>query len=247
MTFATARVARKTGTLRRLPNGHPRALSMNAPDGILVVDDHDLLRLGLRTLLQADDSSGTPPRVYEARSLQAALDTYREHRPHIGRVLLDLELPDAHGLAGLQAFLGEFPSARVVVLSGSTDPGVQRRVLAAGAATYLAKSADLQQVIAYLRSERLLGDDAPPNRAEGVHTGEPAEAADTLKVWTTSGRSVELTPRQVEVLEWVLAGRSNRQIAEATHLSEGTIKNHVSSLLLMFGVRSRAELIAQLR
>ena len=80
-----------------------------------------------------------------------------------------------------------------------------------------------------------------------MHTGEPAEAADTLKVWTTSGRSVELTPRQVEVLEWVLAGRSNRQIAEATHLSEGTIKNHVSSLLLMFGVRSRAELIAQLR
>ena len=221
---------------------------MNSPDGILVVDDHDLLRLGLRTLLQADDSSGTPPRVFEARSLQAALDTYREHRPHIGRVLLDLELPDAHGLTGLQAFLNEFPSARVVVLSGSTDPGVQRRVLAAGAATYLAKSADLQQVIAYLRSERLLGDDdALANGAQGAQRGEPTEPADTLKVWTTSGRSVELTPRQVEVLEWVLAGRSNRQIAEATHLSEGTIKNHVSSLLLMFGARSRAELIAQLR
>ena len=221
---------------------------MKTPDGILVVDDHDLLRLGLRTLLQAESGSqGSPPAVFEARSLQAALDLYREHHARIGRVLLDLELPDAHGLAGLQAFLGEFPAARVVVLSGSTDPGVQRRALAAGAATYLAKSADLQQVIAYLRTERLLGADEPARVPEPHAAADGGNGADTLKVWTTSGRSVELTPRQVEVLEWVLAGRSNRQIAEATHLSEGTIKNHVSSMLLMFGVRSRAELIAQLR
>ena len=66
-------------------------------------------------------------------------------------------------------------------------------------------------------------------------------------VWTAAGVTVELSQRQLEVLEGVLAGQSNRQIATATHLTEGTIKNHVSSLLLMFGVRSRAELISQLR
>lgn len=210
------------------------------------MDDHDLLRLGLKTLVQSGSPStaGAVP-VLEARSLQMAIDVYREHASSIGLVLLDLELPDARGLAGLQAFLATFPDARVVVLSGSTDPLASAKSLAAGATRYLAKSADLRHVIAYLKSALLLDD----GQAQGLAAEHPAEeiATGTSTVWTAAGATVELSQRQLEVLEGVLAGHSNRQIADATRLTEGTIKNHVSSLLLMFGVRSRAELISQLR
>lgn len=211
---------------------------------ILVVDDHDLLRLGLKTLVQSGSPSVTVL-VLEARSLQTAIDVYREHGAVIGVVLLDLELPDTRGLAGLHAFLATFPDARVVVLSGSTDPLAEAKSLAAGATRFLAKSADLRHVIAYLKSAHVLDDgqaqdvDARP----GAGATTPAASA----VWTAAGVTVELSQRQLEVLEGVLAGHSNRQIAAATHLTEGTIKNHVSSLLLMFGVRSRAALISQLR
>jgi DNA-binding NarL/FixJ family response regulator len=215
--------------------------------GILVVDDHDLVRLGLRTLLLSH--AGTADialEVFEARSLQAAVDVYRRRRSQIGLVLLDLNLPDTRGLAGLQAFMAEFPGARVAVLSGSTDPVLMRRTLELGAAAYLAKSADLQYVVDHLRGAGFFDADPVAVTARGAGAGQPADGGVT-EVWTAAGERVQLTRRQAEVLEWMLAGHSNRQIAEHTHLSEGTIKNHVSALLLMFGARSRAQLISQLR
>lgn len=209
------------------------------PTGMLVVDDHDLVRLGLRTLVQshAADSGYALP-VMEARTLQDALALYRSHHPTIGLVLLDLHLPDAHGLSGLSSFLDQFPQARVVVLSADNDPALMRQALARGARAYLAKSGDLQHVIAYIRSVGLLGplaEPAPP-------PGPPLTA-----VRSACGQTLQLTERQAQVLEWILAGRSNREIAEQAHLSEGTVKNHVSALLLQFGVRSRAQLISTLR
>jgi DNA-binding NarL/FixJ family response regulator len=214
--------------------------------GILVVDDHDLVRLGLRTLLLSHAASiGSVLEVFEARSLQSALDLYRQRGAGIDAVLLDLNLPDTRGLAGLQAFVAEFPAARVAVLSGSTDPGLTRRALEAGAAAYLAKSADLQFVVEHLRDEGLF--DAAPVAAGASAGTAGREGCDTAEVWTAAGRRVQLSRRQAEILDWILAGHSNRQIAAQTHLSEGTIKNHVSALLLMFGARSRAQLISQLR
>lgn len=206
---------------------------------MLVVDDHDLVRLGLRTLVQshAADSGHTLP-VLEARTLQDALVLYRSHQPVIGLVLLDLHLPDAHGLSGLSSFLDQFPQARVVVLSADNDPALVRQALARGARAYLAKSGDLQHVIAYIRSVGLLGPLAEP---------APSPSPPLTAVRSASGQTLHLTERQAQVLEWILAGRSNREIAEQAHLSEGTVKNHVSALLLQFGVRSRAQLISTLR
>jgi DNA-binding NarL/FixJ family response regulator len=246
MTNGTAAPASNRLTSASRPQrGASAGQLVTEPRSILLVDDHDLLRLGLKTLVQSGSASPAPT-VFEARSLQGALDIYREHAASIRLVLLDLELPDARGLAGLQAFRSHFPEARVVVLSGSTDPLAMRKSLAAGAIRFLAKSGDLRQVIAYLRSEQLLADGDQAHEPE-VDPVVNEETPVPTSAWTAAGVSVELTQRQIEVLEAVLAGHSNRQIAEATRLTEGTIKNHVSSLLLMFGVRSRAELISQLR
>ena len=215
--------------------------------GILVVDDHDLVRLGLRTLLVSQATSvGVALEVLEARTLQSAIEVHRQHAARIGLVLLDLNLPDSRGLTGLQAFLAECRGARVVVLSGSTDPGLTRRAIELGASAFLPKSADLQSVLDYLHREGFFGTEADAPASGDTATAADSESADT-EVWTAGGQRIRLTRRQADVLERILAGHSNRQIAEQTRLSEGTIKNHVSALLLMFGVRSRAQLISQLR
>lgn len=212
-------------------------------NGLLVVDDHDLVRLGLLTLVQSHATeTGVPPPVFEARTLAEALALYREQQHRIGLVLLDLHLPDAHGLGGLSDFLRLWPQAPVVVLSGVNDPGLMRHAVARGALAYLPKSGDLQHVIDFIRSHGTFGDGEPLTDSAAAH-----ETASRSAWRSASGLRPMLTERQAQVLEWVLAGASNREIAVRAHLSEGTVKNHVSALLLLFGARSRAQLISQLR
>lgn len=229
------------------PNTH----AFQAAVDMLVVDDHDLVRLGLRTLVQSHAlSCGTTMQVHEARSIHDALRLYRDHEGEIRLVMLDLHLPDAHGLSGLTSFKELFPSAHVVILSGESDPALIREAKSRGACAYLTKSADLQQVLDYVRSLSLLGNvttgtTAPPDPDEQTPPAEDSHY--TRIVRTAAGDTLRLTARQAQVLDWILSGLSNRQIAETAHLSEGTVKNHVSTLLLLFGVRSRAQLISQLR
>ncbi len=226
-----------------------------APAGLLVVDDHELVRLGLQTLVQAQAAANqTQVKVFEARTLQGALDVYRNEQACIGLVLLDLHLPDAHGLSGLSTFLAEFPKAPVVVLSGASEPAMKRDALARGARAYLTKSGDLQPVVTYIRSLGMLSPAAHPGADAGAAAPPHQEFAaladgqDTSRtVQTRQGEAVRLTARQAQMLDWILTGLSNREIADRAHLSEGTVKNHVSTLLLMFGVRSRAQLISELR
>jgi len=214
---------------------------------MLVVDDHDLVRLGLRTLVQSHAlSCGTRMQVHEARSIHDGLRLYREHEGDIRLVILDLHLPDAHGLSGLTSFKEYFPSAHVVILSGESDPALMREAKSRGACAYLTKSADLKQVLDYIRSLGLLGATAASD--DTADDNPPTEDSRCTRiVRTPMGDTLQLTARQAQVLDWILSGLSNRQIADMAHLSEGTVKNHVSTLLLLFGVRSRAQLISQLR
>ena len=207
----------------------PAALACDARTGILVVDDHELVRLGFRALLQTSAASAdSTTQVFEAQNLAEALALYAQHVSAIGVVLLDLALPDTQGLSGLVVFRKRFPGARIVVLSGATGVGLGQAALALGASAFLSKSADLAEVLRFIRER-------------GLFT--PAKAADP----GCERAPRQLSPRQAEVLELILAGRSNREIAQVIRLSEGTVKNHVSSLLLTFGMRSRAHLISSLR
>jgi DNA-binding NarL/FixJ family response regulator len=199
--------------------------------GVLIVDDHELVRLGLRALLQARFApSHTQLHVFEVRSLASAVEVYGVNRDSISLVFLDLNLPDSDGLPGLADFLRRFPKARVAVLSGMSDPTTVERALSLGADAYLRKSADLDDVITYLESRDFF-------------PGQPAVAALRSETMPMAG----LTHRQVQILGLVMQGKSNREIADATCLVEGTVKNHVSTLLLHFGARSRSQLISALR
>lgn len=223
----------------------------NTAPGILIVDDHELVRLGLCALIASHSGSGSgtePVATLEASTLADAMHLYARHAGSIVLVLLDLHLPDTHGLSGLRAFLARFPAAPIVVLSGDADPALKRQAREAGAHAFLPKAGQLADVIDYLAARGLL-DPAPPGRAvtPTARLTESHDAQGAREVRTHDGERLRLTRRQAELLDWLLAGRSNREIAEHVHLAEGTVKNHVSALLLMFGVRSRAELISRLR
>lgn len=216
--------------------GHP-------PRGILVVDDHDLLRLGVRALVQAlANPSSEALEVLEAGSLADALAIYGAAQDRIGLVLLDLALPDTHGLSGLAAFHGRHPAARIVVLSGTHDISLARDVLALGASAFLPKSADLHEIVSFIRACGLI--DAS---AAGGSPSEPGTAREHVPQTPHASVWQQLTPRQTQVLHWVLEGKANKEIAQVANLSEGTVKNHVSTILLLFGMRSRAQLISSLR
>ena len=224
---------------------HPPSALPSGPCvwNIMVVDDHDLVRVGLRCLLTS--GSTTRVNIHEASSLAEALDVFHQHAASMDLVLLDLHLPDAHGLTGLVAFTKAFPAARVAVLSGENNPALVQQARSLGACAYITKSSNPCDMVQQIM--RLCGS--------GIMPPEPLQAAALLPEPVSKGRvlrsiagyPVQLTERQCAVLDLVLSGQSNRDIALHTCLSEGSIKNQVSTLLLLFGVRSRAQLISFLR
>lgn len=200
-----------------------------ASQRLLVVDDHALVRLGVRTLV-AQQFPGCYE-VDEAGTLEQGLECLRASGGRIALVLLDLQLPDAKGFAGLRILLRDHPGVPVVVLSGAQDVRIRDEALRLGARAYICKSADAGNMDAWVEVLRQQAGAAPPPRA----------TPELRTVRTAQG--LALSPRQVQVLELLLAGLDNQAIAEETGLTLGTVKNCVSSVFLGFNVRSRAELL----
>ncbi|MDQ8036198.1 MAG: response regulator transcription factor [Pedobacter sp.] len=227
-------------------------MSTTLPDkatGILVVDDHELVRLGFRALVQSQVSPGTQPalRIFEASTLADALALFAEHHAAIAVVALDLGLPDTEGLNGLMAFRQRFPEAAVVVLSATDHPATIQSALALGALSFFPKSGDLGDMLGFVL--------ACVQHGPAFARQQLTQATSAFATHNSLASTSEFTPasrqtlsgRQLQILQWLLEGKSNREISEQACLSEGTVKNHVSMLLLSFGVRSRAQLISKLR
>jgi DNA-binding NarL/FixJ family response regulator len=197
---------------------------------ILIVDDHELLRVGLRSALVSKDLK--PQQVFEASSLADAIDVYSKHEDSISLVVLDLNLPDSKGLSALKIFKRLYPSSRVLVLSGaSMDISIYEQARTLGAARFLYKASGLEEIAEALR------DTLQPG-------GEAAAMQDaTPPVAPPKANRGGLSPREVEILDLVLQGRSNQEIIDVTHLKMGTVKNYISGLLIVFGVNSRSKLI----
>lgn len=213
------------------------AAAQRAAAGILLVDDHDLVRFGFRALVQSQaEFPAAALTVFEARTLAEALSVYQAQQQVIGLVVLDLGLPDTHGLSGLADFRTRFPAATVVVLSGTGSAALKQGALALGAQAFLAKSGDLSEVARFVHACAQHGPEVA-----GRHLAANEPPAASLSMAET------LSARQLQILQWLLEGKSNKEIAQLGFLTEGTVKNHVSTLLLQFGARSRAQLISSLR
>lgn len=205
---------------------------------VLLVDDHDLVRMGIKALLQVDDASHSIEWI-EASNLNDALALYEAH-DDIALVLLDLNLADCKGLQGLKQLVLRHPAARILILSGTQDEFVVRQAQAMGAAGYLNKSASpsatRDTLLAMLRGE--VPADGSVASAGG---GKPPPSGSSYD------RVAELGPRHLEILELVLSGCTNQEISASTTLSLGTVKNYVSTILLALDVKSRSHLISLFR
>jgi two-component system, NarL family, response regulator len=191
---------------------------------ILTVDDHPLLRDGLRASIGAEPDMEV---VAEAANGRDAIDLFRQHRPDI--TLMDLKMPVMGGVQAIQEIRGEFPSAKVIVLSTYAGDEDIHRAFKAGALTYLLKdtlSDDLVGVIrAALAGQRPL----------------PAPVAQRLadRVLQPS-----LTPRELDVLRLIAEGLRNKEIAARLGIGNETAQGYVRSILSKFGLHDRTEAVA---
>jgi len=203
---------------------------------VLLVEDHDLVRLGTNLLLESlDDIRCT---VVTGGSLDEARGACRDQGP-FDLVLLDLNLADTKGLQGLRTLRDEFPQAPIAVLTGTQDEFVVRQAQAMGVVGYLLKSWNPEQLKTALRS--LL---RPPER---MSSATMAERFPRLAGTSHYDRVAELGPRHLQILELILEGCNNQEIANAMTLTLGTVKNYVSAILLALDVESRAHLISLFR
>lgn len=205
---------------------------------VLLVDDQTLVRQGIRSLLELAPDVEV---VAEAEDGMTALAAAREHAPDV--VLLDLRMPRHDGIWALDALRESGLDVPVLVLTTFDDDELVLRALRAGARGYLLKDVTLEQLTGAVRTLADGGTLVQPSITDrllrAVRGGaQPVEDGSDGTVTVQ-----ELTERELEVLRLVAAGYSNREIAHALFLAEGTVKNHVSTVLLKLGARDRTRAV----
>lgn len=206
----------------------------DAPIRVVVVDDQALVRHGIRTLLELVGIDV----VGEADDGGSALEIVTAHHPDV--VLLDLRMPGRDGLWALQQLREREIDVPVLVLTTFDDDTLVLDALRAGARGYLLKDVTLEQLDRAVRALAGGGTLVAPSITDrllrAIRSGPPPAVSDVPVVQ-------ELTERETEVLRLVAEGYTNREIAGALHLAEGTVKNHVSAILLKLGARDRTHAV----
>ncbi|HEU5470137.1 MAG TPA: response regulator transcription factor [Actinophytocola sp.] len=195
---------------------------MGEPIRVLLVDDHPVVRQGLRTFLDVQPDITV---VGEAGDGASGVAAAEELRPDV--VLLDLRMPGSDGLAALHGLRAAANPARVLVITSFTEPEAVLPAVRAGAAGYVYKDIDPPALAAAIRSVHAGHVLLHPDIARLLAAHEPA--------------GTQLTAREREVLAEVARGRSNREIARALSVSEKTVKTHVSAILTKLGVQDRTQ------
>jgi DNA-binding NarL/FixJ family response regulator len=194
---------------------------------ILVIDDHALVREGLRQVLKGLDENVS---VLQAGTCEMAF-TLADSHVDIDLVLLDYHLPDMTGLQALDHFGKQHPELPIVMLSGSANVQIMRQVLQSGASGFVTKSSLSDELLHAVRTV-LNGDVYSPSELGTDFGGLPFDNA-----------KPPLTQRQELVLRELLDGRSNREIGSSLNVSEETVKTHVASILRYFDVQNRTQAV----
>ena len=186
---------------------------------ILAVDDHALVRQGIAVLV------GTQPDmtlVAEASNGREAIQQFRTHRPDV--TLMDLQMPEMNGFDAIVAIRGEFPDAKIVVLTTYQGDVQILRSLKAGAQGYLLKNTFHKELVETIRA---------------VHAGRKALSPEASYEIAEHATDDALTPAEINVLRLIAAGNANKQIADQLKITEETVKSRVKSILSKLGANDR--------
>jgi DNA-binding NarL/FixJ family response regulator len=204
------------------------------PIRVLIVDDHTVVRLGLRTLLSHTAGFRV---VGEAQTVAEAVQLNEQTRPVV--VLMDVRLPDGSGVEACRRIKADHPETRVVMLTSYSDEEAIVGAVMAGASGYLLKQADAERLTQSIR-DAAAGDSTLDPRAAGALLTQFRE----LSAKQAEAELAGLTDRERRMLALIAEGYTNRAIGEVLHLSEKTVRNHVSQLLRKLGFQRRSQAAA---
>lgn len=200
----------------------------------MLVDDHEVVRLGLRSLLERHANFEV---VAEADTEVTAIEQAMLHKPDI--IVMDIRLAGGSGIAATEQIVLQLPATKVIMLTSYAEDEMLFSAIRAGAIGYVLKQVGSGDLLRAIESA-----------AKGESTLDPSL---TQRVFSEVRRSIQreeaaafgdLTPQEMHVLALIAEGRTNREIADALFLSEGTVRNYVSSILSKLGVSNRAEAAA---
>jgi DNA-binding NarL/FixJ family response regulator len=186
-----------------------------------IAEDHSVVRQGLMALLR---SAPDIEIAGSAANGMEAVSAYRTLQPDV--TLMDLQMPGMGGVDAIEHIRGEFPAARVIVLTTFDGDEDIYRAMQAGAKAYLLKGMEVDDLLAAIRA---------------VHAGKGRVPAPIAEKLAQRLSFQELTGRELSVLERIVAGRANKEIATDLHISEATVKSHINSLLGKLGVGDRTQ------
>ena len=229
------------GTKPTSLNGEPE------PARLIVVDDHNFVRDGIKLMLSAEQDIRV---VGEAANGREALELCGRVRPEL--VLMDVRMPRVDGLAATREIKQRFPDVSVLVITMHENEDYLLKAIRAGAAGYVLKDASQRELVTAVR--KVLEGETPMNRKLATRllqrlADEPHEKSEGATALSKPPRHAQplqpLTPREVEVLECLALGKSNREIAEDFVISVGTVKNHVEHIIAKLGVSDRTQAVVQ--
>ena len=191
------------------------------PIRILSVDDHPVFRKGIATILAGESDMSL---VAEASNGREAIQQFRVHRPDV--TLMDLQMPEMGGLDAMIAIRGEFPEARVIVLTTYTGDAQALRALKGGARAYLLKNLLDKELLDMIRA---------------VHAGKKTMSPEITFELADHTTDDALTPAEIEVLRMIADGNANKEIAARLLITEATVKSRVRDILSKLGANDRTQ------
>ncbi|MDE3160253.1 MAG: response regulator transcription factor [Acidobacteriota bacterium] len=194
---------------------------MSNPIRILVAEDHLVARVGVSTIVNMQPDMTV---VAEAGNGQQAVELYRKHMPDVA--LLDMRMPIMSGVEAATAIRAQFPNARMIALTTYGGDEDIRRALAAGVQAYLTKDVLHDELLKAIRA---------------VHAGQTYLPAGVAAALAAQMPRPDLSAREVQVLELIVRGLANKQIAYSLNIAEHTVKNHVKNILSKLGVQDRTQ------